>query len=340
MITMDVFKTDAFNAISLSAAVDKMGFVPSFLGSMAGLFDPVPVRTTDIIIEARSTDAAVIQTSPRGAPPNRKAGETRDARNFKTRRIAISDRIMADELQNMRAFGSETELQTVQAEVARRMMLLRRDVELTLENLRLGCVQGTVLDADGSTIYAWDTELGQTIPTEVDWDLDNASPGSGVVRTACNVARRSIIRGLKGLGGANVRVAALCGDTFWDNLTAHSEVRQTYLNWQAAADLRTGTAFSSFRYGDIDFYNYRGTDDGSTVGVHTDKAKFFPVGAGIFKMAYAPHASFDFVNTLGQPVYAGIVPDAQRNAYADVEVYSYPLPVCTMPQALYRARRT
>ena len=34
------------------------------------------------------------------------------------------------------------------------------------------------------------------------------------------------------------QVHALCGDTFWDQLIAHSEVRQTYLNWTAAADLR------------------------------------------------------------------------------------------------------
>jgi hypothetical protein len=32
--------------------------------------------------------------------------------------------------------------------------------------------------------------------------------------------------------------------------------------------------------------------------------------------------------------------DRDRNEWADVEAYSYPLPVCTMPQALHRARRT
>jgi hypothetical protein len=35
-----------------------------------------------------------------------------------------------------------------------------------------------------------------------------------------------------------------------------------------------------------------------------------------------------------------IVPDKDRNMWADVEVYSYPLPVCTMPSALYQAKRT
>jgi hypothetical protein len=38
--------------------------------------------------------------------------------------------------------------------------------------------------------------------------------------------------------------------------------------------------------------------------------------------------------------YPGIVTDQARNMWADVELYAYPLPVCVMPQALYRARNT
>jgi hypothetical protein len=44
-----------------------------------------------------------------------------------------------------------------------------------MENMRLGAVQGLLADADGTTIYNWATEFGQTIPAEVDFDLDAAS---------------------------------------------------------------------------------------------------------------------------------------------------------------------
>ena len=67
---------------------------------------------------------------------------------------------------------------------------------------------------------------------------------------------------------------------------------------------------------------------------------FFPVGAGIFKWAMSPGESFEHIGQLGQKFYPGIVVDKDRNQWADVEMYSYPLPVCTMPQALYRAKRT
>ena len=72
----------------------------------------------------------------------------------------------------------------------------------------------------------------------------------------------------------------------------------------------------------------------------TTKCKFFPVGAGIFRWAMSPGESFEFVNTPGQLVYSRIVLDKDRNTYADVEEYSYPLPVCTMPQALHRGKNT
>jgi len=340
MLTMDVFRQDAFSATTMLTAVDKVGYVPGFLGSIPGLFEPVPVRTKEIYIESRGTEAALIQTTPRASAIPQKADSEREARPFSTRRIAQGSRIMANELFSIREFGSETELKQLVREVSRRQFLIKRDFDLTFENLRLGCVQGLVADADGTTIYDWESEFSQTIPAEVDFDLDNANPASGVLRKACTAAMRSITRGLKGMGGNAVRIMAICGDNFWDDLTAHTEVRTTYLNYAGAAALRDPVAWESFNFGGITWTNYRGTDDGSTVAVGTDKAKFFPVGAGVFKWAMSPGEAFEHLGRPGQMFYSLIVPDEKRNQYADVEMYSYPLPVCTMPQALYRARRT
>jgi major capsid protein E len=115
---------------------------------------------------------------------------------------------------------------------------------------------------------------------------------------------RHIKRALLGVGGDNVRINAVVGDKFWDALTSHPEVRQTFLNWNAAVELRGGNAWKDFQWGDISWSNYRSTDDGTdtpVVGVPSTRAKFFPVNAGIFQMAYAPAPRFEFVNTLGLP---------------------------------------
>lgn len=343
MISMDVFKQDAFSATSLVAAVDKIGFVPQFLGSLPGLFDPAPVRSKAIWIEARGTEAALIQSSERGSPVTKLAGETRTAQPFATFRLAKESRIHASELFAIRQFGSETETKQVADEVNRRIMLIRRDMDLTIENLKLGCVMGKVLDADASTIIDWEAALGQTIPVEVDFDLDNASPASGVLAKKCATVIRSIMRGLKGLGGGGVQIIGIAGDAFFDDFVAHPEWREWQISWPQASNLTLSKVFREITFGNITFVNYRSTDDGTTVGVNTDKCKFFPVGAGIFKWAMSPGESFADLETgsSGQPFYPRIDVDPRSNPeWADVGLRSYPLPVCTMPQALYRAKRT
>jgi hypothetical protein len=234
-------------------------------------------------------------------------------------------------------------VKTLQEEVGRRQQKIKQhNFALTFEFHKLNCVtQAKVFDADGTTVlYDWAQEFGQPIPGEVDFDLDNAAPATGAVRKKCYAARRSILKGLKGVGTPRM-IMGLCGDNFWDDLTSHPEVEKTFLATQAASDLRNnvGNEWSSFSYGNIMFVNYRGTDDG-TFGVGTDKCKFFPVGAGIFRWAMSPGERFEHLGTLGQETYSAIVTDKDRDSWADVEVMSYPLPVCTMPGALFQARRT
>ncbi|WP_142847235.1 major capsid protein [Telmatospirillum sp. J64-1] len=343
MATLDIFRQDAFSMISMTEAVEKAPYKPGFLGSIPDLIVPKPVRTESVAIEEREGVLSVIQTSERGAPLAQRGTERRKVRDFRTVRIAKGDRLTASELQNIRAFGSESEFMQVQDEVMRRLggpTGLRAEVELTHEHMRLGMVQGKMLDADGSVIYDWFQEFGIPEPAEIDFDLDNASPEPGVVRKKCTQVVRAVMRGLGGVVAPGFQIIALCGDAFWDDLTAHSEVRETYLNQQEAADLRQGNAFGVLNYGGITFINYRGTDDNSKVAVGADKCRFFPSVPGVFEMAMAPAETFDFVNTPGQSVYSMIVWDKDRNAWVDIEVYSYPLFICKRPAALQRAKRT
>jgi hypothetical protein len=363
MLTMDAFRADAFSAVSLTAAVDKMKFTPQLLGSIPGLFVPKPIRTKVVWIEERSNAPALIQTAPRSAPPKVRGREQRDARSFVTKALGEGSRIEADELEFIRAFGSETEEKALASEIARRQFLIGQDFELTLENYRLSVItQAKMLDADGSTIYDWAAEFGQTATGPggsanpiVNWDLQNASPASGALRLICNQTIRFITRALQGLGGVDLQIGCICGDGFWDALTTHPEVRETYKNWEAAADLRNdvGQAWKAFTFGNIMFQNYRSTDDfeptsggvtgteaSGVVGVPSARGAFFPMNAGIFQMAFAPPPKFGFLGTPGQERYSWIVMDEKRDMWADTEVYSYPLAVCTMPSALVTGKRT
>ena len=338
MAGMDIFKGDAFSMLSLIDAIENVDYKPQYLGGL-NLFTPKPQRLRTVAIEMKDNELSLIQTSKVGAPLEQQTKEKRTLRNLNTVRLAKADAITADEIQGIRAFGSETELQQVQTEVAARLQKLNDDMELTWENHRLGAVQGIVLDADGSEIVDYFDTFGVAQPAEVSFAFGTLTAGQVRPKIEKDIVR-PMIRAAKGAMGTGARVIALVGDDFWDAFVNHDEVRQTYLNHQAAADLRQGTAFGSFTYAGVEWVNYRGTDDGSTVAIAPTEAKFFPAGGrGIFQVAWAPAEFMDAVNMPGRPITPLTLPDPSgRNAFVNVEVYSYPLFICTKPLTLRRAK--
>ena len=341
MAAMDIFNNSAFSMTSLTGAISKVGYKPQLLGSL-GIFEPMPVRTRTVFVDRREGKMVLIGTSPVGAPPKELQVDPRNAVPLKTTRLAEGFTLYAEEVQGIRAFGSDSEFAQVQAEYLKRMASVRDDMDLTHEFHRLGALQGLLLDADGtSVIYNYFTEFGVAAPTVIDFDLDNAAPAKGALRKKCAEVIRGMARSSAGAFTPATTVHALVGDAFYDDLISHSEVEKTYLNWQAAADLRQDRSFEAFTFGGITWHNYRGTDDNSTVAIAPDEAKFFPVGAkDVFKKAMAPAEFGPYVNTLGQDTYAMNIPDRDRQAWTRGELYSYPLYFCQRPDVLRTGKRT
>jgi len=339
MASLDVFHQDPFTAIQLTAAVERNPFIPTGLGEL-DLFEPEPIYTTALMVEQRAGTLALVPATPRGAPPSERTTELRQARYFEAPRLAIGDTIKASEIQNIRAFGQETEMMQVEAEVARRLSGptgLQRRIEYTWEYHRLAAVQGKLLDASG-VLFNWFSEFGITPPSAIAFNLAagaGANPTAGVLRPLCNQVVRTMARASQGAFTSLTEVYALCGDTFWDELTNHIDVRQTFFNWAAAAELRKGNAFEAMKFGGINWFNYRGSDDATTIAVPSNTCIFFPRNApGVFRVAWAPYESFDFVNTRGKPLYIQPIMDRDRKMWWRMECYSYPLHICTRPEVL------
>jgi hypothetical protein len=60
-------------------------------------------------------------------------------------------------------------------------------------------------------------------------------------------------------------------------------------------------------------------------------------GRRLFEIYYALAGTFETVNTLGQPLYARMIPDRDRDEWVRLEIESNPLPICTRPQLLRSA---
>jgi len=348
MASMDIFNSNAFSAFSLIDALEEINTKPDYLGTLDkefGLFQQRPVRTETVAIEKRDNVLSLIQTTPRGAPLEEGGPGDRTIRDFRTVRIAKGDNITASEIQGIRAFGSETELKAVGAEINYRLKLLTDDLELTHENMRLSAVQGVLTDADGSTIYDWFTQWGVSQDSEIDFDLDNGSPASGALIKKCDQVVTQTRQAAK--GARFTRIIGLCGTSFWRDLIAHEHVQKLWELITLYGD-QTGIAAIMglpgnhvIEFGGITFVRYWGTDDDSTVAIGTNECKFFPLGGrGVFQVAYSPMESFGFANTPGRDRYALIVRDTERDMWVKPEVYSYPLHICTRPKMLQRGKRT
>lgn len=339
MAMIDIFNDNAFGMVELSAAIEEIDYQPEWLGSLP-IFTTRPVRTEHFAIEKRSDELVLVPTTPRGAALPQLTRGDRDLRDFRTVRVAKGDRLTASEIANIRAFGSDTELEQAQQEVADRMARIRADIELTHENMRLGAIQGKVVDADGSVIYDWFSQWGIATPAVKTFNFTTLVDGG--LRKFLTGIIREMTRAGKGSFTNSTQIYAIAGDEFYDALIMAKEVRDTYLGWAAAADLRSsGLPWEVFQFGGINWVNYRGTDPGgkASVAVASTDAIFFPVGApGAFMRINSPGESFDVINTPGQDFYARTIPDKDRNEWVDIEVLSYVMYVAAKPGMLRKGR--
>lgn len=341
MPSMDIFRAQAngaFSMISLTRLLLDMAHIPMRLGRM-GLFESEGIRTRSLAIERQGNTLQLVPTSPRGGPRTQNVKDDRSVVNIPSVRLAMQEVLMADEVQDVRALGSENELMSLQEELNRRNARMSNSIEATLEFHRMGALKGIVLDSNNVELLNLFTVFGVSEQTEVDFDLDNASPASGALRKKCSSVVRTIRDALDGLPYKGVH--AMCSTQFYDDLTAHPEYREFQKGYAAAQGLAAPVVEGQTYFGGITFEEYRGAV-GGTQYVEDDKARIFPVGVpGLFVQDYSPAEFEDTVNTIGLPRYAMVLPDAEEpRSKVKAIVQSHPITLCTRPRTLIKAKRT
>lgn len=323
MPSLDVFRSDAFNLTTLTDGILKAPFKPSRLGQL-GLFRERPVTTTSIMVEEKDGRLGLIQTSPRGAPATAIGEQKRTARSFIVPHLVKESNIMADEVQNVRAFGQENVEAAIQAIVAERLADLRSFHEVTLERHRASALQGIILDADGSTIYNLFTEFAVAQQTA---NISAGTDPRGDIIKACRLIETDL--GAEPMTGYR----ALCGDTFFDTLTAATKV-QAALQYQESIQLRQDLR-RGFDFGGVTWENYRGSI-GGTPFFAASEAYLFPEGTNLFETIFAPADFTETVNTMGLPIYAKIALDDDFQRWIKIHTQSNPLSLCLRPRAVVK----
>lgn len=337
---LDVFGNPAFGLVPLTDTINKLIYVPGRVTSL-GIFRETPIITTTAMIEERSGVLSLVAPTPRGGPGRTIARGDRKLRPVAVPHFQIDDGVMAESVQGVRAFGTETDLETVQGLVTERLQEAGDDLSVTQEWNRFGALKGIVTYADGSTLDTFNL-FGITPNDVVYLDIDAADDGE------LSAGISDIVRAMgRTLGGTPFTGAyAFCGDDFYKSIRKNPEVRATFLSTPEAALLRDGPvdtqfnqngSFGRFAYGGIIWDNLYAEIDGQAF-VDPDEAVIFPLGPGIFRTYYAPADYIETVNTLGKPKYAKqIVMDNQKGIRLESQTNC--LDICLRPNALFTASR-
>ena len=332
MPTLDIFNNDAFSVQSMSRSINDTPFQPMRIGEM-GLFSEEGLTTTTFSIEKRGTTLSLVPAAERGSPGRLVQNDKAQMIPFSTVHLPQRGSVIADEVQNLRAFGTESDVEMVQNLVNRKLAKLRRNLDVTIEYQRLGAIKGQVLDSDGTTVLLdIHNAFGTSVQT-FDMVLDNDT--TKVKQKIVQVTREVETS----LGGIMHRgLVALCGTAFFDALVGHPAVEKAwdrYLDSQMARTSQRnqeGTG-PGFNHVGIDWLEYKGSVGGIPF-IADNEAWLVPMGvADLFVTHFAPADYIETVNTLGLPYYAKQEP-MRMGKGVEIEAQSNPISICTRPNVI------
>lgn len=318
------------SASELTKAVNLLPVKPVYFGSI-GLFEEKGSRTTSVTLDVRHGRFVLVPNRDRRDPATPLAGRGSKwkTQTFPTAHLPLSDVLLPDDVQDLRAFGTE-QLATVDQVLNDRMQDLKDSITATLEYHRIGAVKGVVYDAEGDVLLNLFEAAGVTQQKKtITMPTSESVKDNPIKKAVYDVTRNA----RKHLSGFMVkRFECMCSPSFFDGLTGHALVREAYERWQAAQDRFGEDDRRGFTYGGVTFRDCSDEIDGKAL-VADGKAHFYPVGAGLFSTFYAPANWNETVNTIGLPFYAKTEPRRMGKGW-DLEVQSNPVCICHVPGAL------
>lgn len=325
----------ADGAFAMSELTRAINILPNMYGKCEGLglFPAKSVRQRNIAIEEKNGVLNLLPTQIPGAPGTVGVRGKRKMRTFSIPHIPHDDVVLPEEVQGIRAFGSENEVQTIASVLTDHLQTMRNKHAITLEHLRMGALKGVILDADGSTLLNL-YEAFEIQPKVVSFALGTATTD---IKKKCLEVKRHIEDNLR--GEHMTAIHALVSPEFFDALTGHAKIKEAYERWENGAalrnDMRTNFVFAGITFEE---YNGQATDMDGTVRrfIAAGEAHCFPLGTfDTFATYFAPADFNETVNTLGKPMYAKQEPRRFERG-TDLHTQSNPLPMCHRPAVLVK----
>lgn len=330
MATLDIFQDDAFSVTSLSQTITDIPDVPTKLGDK-GLFQEEGISTLSFMIERQGSSIKLLPTAPRGGVREPVALGPRKLIPLMAMHIPATFSVLADEVQGIRAYGSETEVEQAGTLVQRKMNVVRASMDLTHEHMRVGALKGQVKDANGDTLLDVYDAFGMAQQTQF-WNIAVAANGDP---KASIITLKSMIRAKMG-GRSFGRIRVICSLGFFTALVQNTKMLKAWELWNQGAYLRADQVNGGdFEFAGVVFEVY---DGGTSAGdfIEDGIAYAYPEGVpGMFQSKFAPADYMETVNTQGLPFYAKMEPMAFNKGVIG-EAQSNPIHFNSLPEAVIK----
>lgn len=338
MALIDAFGGSAFKASSLADAIN---VVPNTYGRVRelGLFRAKALATTTFQIEFKNGVLNLLNTSNRGGHGGTLGrSPKRNIRNYSVLHIEHDEFIYADDIQDVRAFGSENQLQSLTDLMNDKLETLAGKFDITEEWHLVNAIQGKLVDADGTTLFNGFTDFSVT-EKSVNFDFANAGADMGLKLT-------EVVRHMEDnlLGESMTGVHALVGSTWFDSFVTHASIKEAYKYYASVQEPLREDVRRRFVHKGVVIEEYRGTAtylnaDNTTTSrsfIAANKARFFPTGTRqTFQSFYGPADFVSAANKPGQRLSVKMLPDPSgKDKFVGVHAQTNPFWLCTRPALL------
>jgi hypothetical protein len=339
-----------YTATQLTEQVNR---IPNMFGMLAALnvFSSDPSAST--LVEIRYEDGLlrVLPAKERGAPGTQAAREPGNTIFFPIPHFPHMDLITPKDIQDMLILLGMTKVpNTVDKEMAKRLLNIRNNHAITLEYIRMGALKGEIKDGNGQTLYNLFDEFSIE-KKQVFFDLSNAATD---IIAKCEEVYDHVLKNLKGEVSTGVEI--IVGSGFMNKLVQHAKVKDTWLHYSAAAAVanmnrdRSGQNWGRvFEFGNIFFREYKGTFPvkanadaavASVAAVDSGKGHAYPTGTmDTFKTWFGPANTLSAANKPGDEVF--ISPKVlDHDKGVEIWSESNPLALCKRPEVLVEVSET
>lgn len=333
---VDIWDGEGFTVQSLTAAINNQPYRPGQV-SASGIFEEDGVTTTRISIEQRDGKLSLVEPTKRGGPGETTDDDDRSLVPFDIDHFQRDDSVLADEVQNVREFGTTDQLETIEGRVVRKGARHAQDLTMTLEHLRVGALKGIVTSKSGKTLIDLYNRFGIAVPAAVSLELD-------VDTTKVGSLWQDVVYSIEDdLDEPYSGIHVFTGRDFHKALWTHNSVTETFLYHSGAAVLRQDVP-NTFEFGGATWERYRtGAKATANLGapyIAANEARVVVKGVPeLFITRFAPADYEETVNTIGLPFYMKQEPKRFGKG-RDIEVQMNPINLCTKPKVLRKLTLT